>query len=78
MGFTNKSQFQEWDISIGAAGQGGPGGSHDNTRAFILLCSPSELVKKTLLLKTPHILGMWYREFKLELSWKLSFDAKLL
>lgn len=39
---------------------------------------PSELVDKTILLKTAHILATWYRDSKLDLSWKIPFDAKFL
>lgn len=56
---------------IGAFEQGGPGGYQDNTGTFILLYYPLKLVNNTLLLMTPYILETWYREFKLELSWKL-------
>lgn len=37
----------------------------------ILTSSSDELVDKALLLNTPHLSDLWYREFKLEVSWKL-------
>lgn len=77
MSFKNKTQFQVWDIST-AVGQGDPGGSLDNTGACHSSGFLSELVDKTLLQKTAHILDTWHRESKLELSWKFSFDAKRL
>lgn len=61
-----KTQFQVRNILIEADRQEGPGSSQDNTDVFILLGCQSELMDKTLLLKTAHISEMLYKELKLE------------
>lgn len=59
------------DTSLLVVGQDGPRGPQNSTGYCNCSCSPTELNRNTLMLKTPHALVVGHRKINTELNWKL-------